>query len=33
MVKDNRTGLERSDPEKVLNGELEPFLEEALHKL
>jgi peptide chain release factor 2 len=33
MVKDNRTGLERSDPEKVLSGELDPFLEEALHKL
>ena len=33
MVKDNRTGLERSDPEKVLDGNLNPFLEESLHKL
>ena len=33
MVKDNRTGLERSDPEKVLDGDLDSFLEEALYKL
>ena len=33
MVKDNRTGLERSDPEKVLDGDLGSFLEEALYKL
>lgn len=33
LVKDNRTGLERSDPEKILEGNLTPFLEESLHKL
>jgi len=33
LAKDNRTGLERSDPEKILDGNLDPFLEEALYKL
>ena len=33
MVKDSRTGLERTDPDKVLDGHLNPFLEESLYKL
>ena len=33
MVKDNRTGLEHSDPKKILNGDIDPFLKEALYKL
>ena len=33
MVKDNRTGLEYSDPKKILNGDIDPFLKEALYKL
>ena len=33
LVKDNRTGEESSDPEKVLNGDIDSFLESNLHKL
>ncbi len=33
MVKDNRTSYENSNPEKVLNGELDDFLESSLYKL
>ena len=33
LVKDNRTGLERTDPDKVLNGDIDSFLKEALSKL
>ena len=30
LVKDNRTNFESSDPEKVLNGEIDSFLESSL---
>ncbi len=33
LVKDIRTGEESSDPEKVLNGDIDSFLESNLHKL
>ena len=32
MVKDHRTGMETSDPESVLNGELDDFVEKYLEK-
>ena len=31
LVKDNRTNHERTDPEKVLNGEIDSFLESSLY--
>ena len=31
MVKDNRTGFESSNPEKILNGEIDDFLESSLY--
>jgi peptide chain release factor 2 len=33
MVKDHRTGMETSDPESVLNGELDEFVESYLEKI
>ena len=33
LVKDNRTGEESTDPEKILNGEIDNFLESSLYKL
>ena len=33
MVKDNRTNLESSNPDKVLDGEIEEFLESSIYKL
>jgi len=33
LVKDNRTGEESSDPNKILNGEIDSFLESSLYKL
>tara|TARA_B100000965_G_scaffold5884_1_gene4593 strand:- start:2096 stop:2743 length:648 start_codon:yes stop_codon:yes gene_type:complete len=33
MVKDNRTNLESSSPEKVLDGEIDDFLESSLYKI
>ena len=33
LVKDNRTNFERTDPEKVLDGEIDDFLENSLYKL
>ena len=33
MVKDNRTNFESSSPEKVLDGDLDNFLESSLYKL
>ena len=33
LVKDNRTGEESSDPEKILDGEIDNFLESNLYKL
>ena len=33
LVKDNRTNYESSDPDKVLDGEINPFLESSLYKL
>ena len=32
MVKDLRNNLENSDPERVLNGEIDDFLEAALYQ-
>ena len=33
MVKDNRTNFESSNPEKVLDGDLDNFIESSLYKL
>ena len=33
MVKDNRTNYENSNPDKVLDGEIDDFLENSLHKI
>ncbi len=33
MVKDNRTNHESSNPDKILNGDLDEFIESSLHKL
>ena len=33
MVKDNRTNFESSSPDKILNGEIDEFLESSLYKL
>ena len=33
LVKDNRTGEESSDPDKILNGDIDDFLESSLFKL
>jgi len=33
LVKDNRTNYESSDPDKVLDGQINPFLESSLYKL
>ena len=32
LVKDNRTGFESTSPEKILDGEIDSFLEESLYK-
>ena len=33
LVKDNRTNFESSSPDKILNGELDDFLEQSLYKV
>ena len=33
MVKDNRTNFESSNPEKILDGEIDNFLENSLYKI
>ena len=33
MVKDNRTGFESSNPDKILDGEIDDFLESSLYKV
>tara|TARA_Y100001970_G_C14131853_1_gene802128 strand:- start:1197 stop:1436 length:240 start_codon:yes stop_codon:yes gene_type:complete len=33
LVKDNRTNFESTSPEKVLDGELDSFLEQSLYKI
>ena len=33
LVKDNRTSFESTSPDKVLNGEIDDFLENSLYKL
>ena len=33
LVKDNRTNFESSSPDKVLDGEIDQFLEKSLHKI
>ena len=33
LVKDNRTNFESTNPEKILNGEIDEFLEKSLHQL
>ncbi|WP_415304918.1 peptide chain release factor 2 [Candidatus Pelagibacter sp. Uisw_090] len=33
MVKDNRTSFESSNPDKILNGEIDDFLESSLYKV
>ena len=33
MVKDNRTNYENSNPDNVLNGDIDSFLENSLYKL
>ena len=32
LVKDNRTNFESTSPEKVLDGEIDKFLEQSLYK-
>ena len=33
LVKDNRTNFESSNPDKVLNGEIDEFLEQSLYQI
>ena len=33
LVKDNRTNFESTSPEKILNGEIDNFLEESLYQI
>ena len=33
LVKDNRTNYESTNPDKVLNGEIDEFLESSLYKI
>ncbi len=33
MVKDNRTNFESPNPDKILNGEIDKFLENSLYKI
>ena len=33
LVKDNRTNLESSNPDKILDGEIDDFLESSLYKM
>ena len=33
MVKDNRTNHESSNPDKILNGDIDEFLESSLYKM
>ena len=33
LVKDNRTNYESTNPEKILNGDLDDFLEQSLYKI
>ena len=33
LVKDNRTNFESSSPDKVLDGELDEFLEQSLYQI
>ena len=33
MVKDNRTSFESSNPDKILDGEIDDFLESSLYKV
>ncbi len=33
LVKDNRTNFESTSPEKILDGEIDEFLEQSLHKI
>ncbi len=33
MVKDNRTNYENSNPDKILDGNIDSFLENSLYKL
>jgi len=33
MVKDNRTDFESSNPDKILDGQIDDFLESSLYKL
>ena len=33
LVKDNRTSHESTSPDKVLNGEIDEFLEKSLHQI
>ena len=33
LVKDNRTNFESSSPDKVLNGDIDEFLEQSLYQI
>ena len=33
LVKDNRTNFESTNPDKVLDGEIDDFLEQSLHQV
>ena len=33
LVKDNRTNFENTNPEKVLDGEIDEFLEQSLYQI
>ena len=32
LVKDNRTNFESTNPDKILNGDIDDFLEKSLHQ-
>jgi len=33
LVKDNRSNFESSNPDKILNGEIDEFLEKSLYQI
>ena len=33
LVKDNRTNFESTNPDRILNGQIDEFLEQSLHQI